>query len=113
AVARGGLISGALSLLSVPAWAGETACRYEGGTLVAPAVVAGIAGDYIVDTGTAQTTLHDTAAQAAGIEADHLDGDVLLAGLTLKAAPLAVAGLDVRTWNLPTPVAGVIGADVL
>ena len=26
---------------------------------------------------------------------------------------LKVADLDVRTWNLPTPVAGVIGADVL
>ena len=101
-------------MLAAPAWAGEAACRYEGGTLVAPAVVAGIAGDYIIDTGAARTTLDETRAQAAGIESGvGLSGAVRLADMSIPATPLAIAPLDVRTWNLPTPVAGVIGADVL
>ena len=112
-MARVAIPFGLLSLLAAPAWAGETACHYEGGTLVAPAVVAGIAGDYIIDTGTARSVLHETAAQAAGIAEDHVSGEVRLAGLRVADAPLQVADLDVRTWNLPTPVAGVIGADVL
>jgi hypothetical protein len=107
------LLTGALALFAAPAWAGETACHYEGGVIVAPAVVAGIAGDYIVDTGTPQSLLHETAAEAAGLVGDDLTGDVRLAGIVVKALPLKVADLDVRTWNLPTPVAGVIGADML
>ncbi len=102
----GGLAAG-------PTWAGEAACRFEGGVIVVPAVMAGIAGDYILDTGTAQTTLHETKAQTEGIAADSLTGEVRLAGLTAPDAGLKVADLDLRTWNLPTPVAGVIGADVL
>ncbi|WP_293900997.1 aspartyl protease family protein [Phenylobacterium sp.] len=106
-----------LALLGVlaagPAVAGEETCRFEGGTLVVPAVVAGIAGDYILDTGTAQSVLHETRAQSAGFAETELTGDVRLAGMTATARPLKVADLDVRTWNLPTPVAGVIGADLL
>jgi len=101
------------ALAAGPAWAGEVACRFESGTLVVPAVVAGIAGDYILDTGTAQSLLHETAAQAAGFAETGVTGDVTLAGLTAVAAPLKVQDLDIRTWNLPTPAAGVIGADVL
>ena len=33
--------------------------------------------------------------------------------MVVREAPLAVADLDVRTWNLPTPAGGVIGADIL
>jgi len=105
---------GALALLAAgPAQAGETACRFERGVIVVPAVVAGIAGDYIVDTGAAQSALHETKAQAEGIADTELSGDVRLAGIQIKGLPLKVADLDVRTWNLPTPVAGVIGADAL
>lgn len=105
---------GILALLAAaPAKAGEVACRFERGALVTPAVVAGIAGDYIIDTGAAQSALHETKAQAEGIAETDLAGDVRLAGATVKALPLKVVDLDVRTWNLPTPVAGVIGADVL
>jgi hypothetical protein len=107
------LLTGALALFAAPAWAGETACDYEGGVIVAPAMVAGIAGDWIIDTGTPRTTIHETKAQAEGVEGDALTGDVRLAGATVKALPLKVADLDVRTWNLPTSVNGVIGADVL
>jgi hypothetical protein len=94
------------------AHAGEAACRFEAGTIVVPAAVAGIVGDYILDTGTADSALHETRAQADGITAERLTGDISVAGVIMPAVPLKVADLDVRTWNLPTPVAGVIGADV-
>jgi hypothetical protein len=98
---------------SASARAGEAACWFEGGVVVVPAQVAGIAGDFILDTGAPRTLLHETKAQAEGIEATELSGPVRLAGLALPARPVGVADLDVRTWNLPTAVAGVIGADVL
>jgi len=109
----------ALALFAAPALtpaaaqAGETACWYEQGVLVAPAAVAGIAGDYILDTGSPVTQLHETKAQAAGLAQASLVGDVRLAGLTLHGRPVAVADLDSRTWLFPTPIAGVIGADIL
>lgn len=98
---------------AAPAHADEIACRFERGVLVAPAVVAGVTGDYVIDTGAAQTALHETKAEAEGIAATDLIGDVRLAGIAVKALPLKVADLDLRTWNLPTPAAGVIGADAL
>ncbi len=101
------------ALAAGAARAGEVECRFEGGTLVVPAVVAGIAGDYILDTGSAQSLLHETAAQTAGFAETDISGDVAVAGFTARATPLKVLDLDIRTWNLPTPVAGVIGADVL
>ncbi|WP_293677121.1 hypothetical protein [uncultured Phenylobacterium sp.] len=108
------LLAGLLGALAGgSARAGEVQCRFEGGTLVIPAVMAGIAGDYILDTGTAESLLHDTRGRSDGIAADSLTGDIALAGEIARAVPLKVADLDVRTWNLPTPVAGVIGADVL
>ncbi|HEX7886335.1 MAG TPA: hypothetical protein VF474_10195 [Phenylobacterium sp.] len=100
-------------LAATSARAGEAACRFERGVITVPAAVAGIAGDYIVDTGAAQTAIHETKAQAEAIVATDLTGDVTIAGVTVKALPLQVADLDVRTWNLPTPVVGVIGADAL
>lgn len=114
-VARLSLLLAASAAASVAgaARAGEVACRFEAGVVVVPAEVAGIAGDYILDTGTAQTVLHETRAQAEGIAGTELVGDVRLAGVRVTARPLKVADLDVRSWNLPTPLAGVIGADVL
>lgn len=101
------------ALAAGAAHAGQAECRFERGVVVVPAVVAGIAGDFIVDTGAAQSALHETKAQAEGIADTDLTGEVRLAGMVVKALPLKVADLDVRTWNLPTPVAGVIGADAL
>ena len=105
-------------LLLAATWpnAGQTAdlaCHFEGGVIVVPASVAGIAGDYILDTGTPQTLLHETKAQTEGIAETALSGAVELAGLKLDDRPLLVQDLDLRTWYLPTPVAGVIGMDVL
>lgn len=98
---------------AAPAAAGEIACRFEAGVVVVPAEVAGIGGDYILDTGTAQSALHQTRAETEGIVGTDLSGEVRLAGQSVATLSLKVVDLDVRTWNLPTPVAGVIGADVL
>ena len=102
-------------VLSAPAAAraGETACWFEDGVVVVAASVAGIAGDYILDTGAPRTLLHETKAQSEGIAGAETTGAVRLAGLVLPDRPVAVADLDVRSWNLPTPGAGVIGMDVL
>lgn len=105
----------ALCALAAPAaaWAGETACVYEQGVIVVPAVVAGVAGEYILDTGTADVELHETRAQGAGFEATALSAEVWLAGVALPAQPVAVMDLDGRTWAFPTPIAGVIGVSAL
>ncbi|MGH6998780.1 MAG: hypothetical protein ACREEO_11310 [Phenylobacterium sp.] len=95
------------------AHAGETACWYEQGVIVAPASIAGLAGDYILDTGSAVTQLHETKAQGAGLVDPAQRGAVRIAGLTLADRPFAVADLDARTYAFPTPIAGVIGADLL
>jgi hypothetical protein len=96
-----------------PARAGASPCWYEAGVLVVPAEVMGVAGDYVLDTGAPATLLADTQAQAAGFAAAALTGKMRLAGVELEDRPIAVAKLDARLNWLPTPVAGVIGADVL
>lgn len=103
----------AAGLWPLAAQAGETRCWFEGGVLVVPAEVMGVAGDYVLDTGSPHTLLADTQAQGAGFAATALTGDVRLAGLRLHDRPVAVVPLDARLFALSTPVAGVIGADVL
>lgn len=105
--------SAGLLVAAPAAWAGETACWYEQGVVVIPAAVAGLAGDYILDTGAPATLLHETKGQMAGLEGPAQRGQVRLAGLTLADRPFTVADLDARTFTFPTPIAGVIGADVL
>lgn len=104
-----------LVALAGPAWAhaGEVDCHYEGGVLVVPAEVAGAAGDYILDTGDPLTRLHETRAQSEGFEGASVTGPVLIAGQRLAPRAVAITSLDARTYALPTPVAGVIGADAL
>lgn len=101
------------ALTPAVARAGEVACWYERGVIVAPASIAGLAGDYILDTGTAVTQLHETKAQAAGLVDPAQRGAVRIAGVTLPDRPFTVADLDARTYAFDTPIAGVIGADVL
>ncbi|MGA0608104.1 hypothetical protein ACO2Q0_19105 [Phenylobacterium sp. VNQ135] len=108
----------AAAALPAAARAGETACWFEGGVVVVPAEVAGIAGDYVLDTGQPVTQLHETKAQAEGVatedvEAPSVTGNVRVAGLTLEPRTIPVADLDYRGWNLPTPIVGVLGADIL
>lgn len=96
-----------------PALAGEIACWRDQGVLVAAASVAEVAGDFIIDTGAPVSQLHNTRAQSAGLEGEQVQGAVRLAGLQAPQVPLAVVDLDARTRAFPTPIAGVIGADVL
>lgn len=107
------LLSLAAAAAAPAALAGETACWFDNGVVVVPAEVMGIAGDYVLDTATPRTQLADTQAGGAGFEGNALSGRVRLAGLTLDHRPIEVARLDLRTGALPTPIAGVIGADLL
>ncbi|MES2895317.1 MAG: hypothetical protein V4759_04740 [Pseudomonadota bacterium] len=102
-----------IALAPAGARAGEAACVYERGVVVVPASVAGMAGDYILDTGSPDTQLHETKAQMAGITGAAVRARVLVAGLALPDRSVAVVDLDARTAAFPTPIAGVIGADLL
>jgi len=102
-----------MALAATPAAAGEAACWFENGVVVVGAEVMGVPGDYILDTGTAHTVLGDSQAQTAGFAETALVGEVRLAGVVARGKAVAVEALDLRTGALPTPIAGVIGADVL
>jgi len=95
------------------AQAREIACWLDKGVVVVPAIVAGVPGDYVLDTGEAHTQLHETRAQGAGIAETALSAEIGVAGLRFSGRPVAVVDLDARTAGLPTPIAGVLGADVL
>ena len=103
----------ALCLVSEAAVAAEVPCWLDQGVLVAPAQVAGLAGDYIIDTGAVRSALHNTRAQSAGIDGERTSGAVRLAGHATPPQNLAIVDLDAQTWDFPTPIAGVIGTDVL
>jgi hypothetical protein len=96
-----------------PSPAGGTACWFEQGVVVVSAEVAGIAGDFILDTAAPQTLIAETQAQSAGYEETQVTGEVRLAGRTIGGLGMAVKDLDVRTGLFATPIAGVIGADAL
>jgi predicted aspartyl protease len=89
----------AIVLAAAPglARAGETACWFERGVVVVTAQVAGVTGDFILDTGAPQTILAETQAQGAGYEATAITGEVELAGVRTAALPIAVKDIDVRT----------------
>jgi len=93
--------------------AGTAGCWVDQGVIVVSAEVAGIAGDYILDTGAPNTLLDETRAQGAGFTARAFAAPIRLAGRIRPSAPVLVADLDPRAWSLPTPIAGVIGADIL
>ena len=93
--------------------AGETACWFENGAVVAPAVIGTMAGDYVIDLSAPRTLLHDTKAQMEGILAPELSLSVEVAGLKAPAVSVKVADLDARGAGFVTPIAGVIGMDVL
>src|SRR5207302_6724580 len=60
-----------------------------------------------------QTLIAETKAQGAGFAEPRFAATMRLAGLSLEGQPITVAKLDARFWGLPTPVAGVIGMDLL
>jgi hypothetical protein len=93
--------------------AAEQACWVDNGVVVVTAEVAGYVGDYILDTGQAATQLAETQALGMGYAAPAVAGEVRLAGVRASLPAIPIADLDVRTGLLPTPIAGVIGADAL
>ena len=95
------------------AWAGETACWFENGAIVAPAAIADMTGDFVIDLSAPRTLLHETKAQMSGYAETDLTLAVRLAGQRVAAAPVIVKDLDYRGVGFDTPIAGVIGADVL
>jgi hypothetical protein len=111
---RASLLALLLSLAAVAsARAGETACWFENGAIVAPAAIGDMTGDFVIDLSAPRTLLHDTKAQAGGFEAADLTLPVRVAGQVLPALPVAVTDLDYRGVGFVAPIAGVIGADVL
>src|SRR5579859_291099 len=106
-------LSAVLALTAGPALAGEARCWFENNVIVVGAEVMGWPGDYILDTATPHTILAESQAQTAGYVETALNGEIRLAGLTLPNRPVQVLAIDLRTGALPTPISGVIGADVL
>lgn len=99
--------------LAGTARAGETACWFENGAVIAPAVIANMAGDYVIDLSAPRTLLHETKAQMEGITEPEPTLSVEVAGLKAPAVSVKVADLDARSAGFMTPIAGVIGMDVL
>jgi hypothetical protein len=105
-----------LSLLVMrggPAVAGETACWFENGAVVAPAAIGDMAGDYVIDLSAPRTLLHNTAAQRGGHAETALILPVRVAGQQAPATAVTVEDLDYRGVGFSTPITGVIGADIL
>jgi hypothetical protein len=96
-----------------PARAGETRCWFENGAVIAPAAIGDMAGDYVVDLSAPRTLLHNTKAQMAGITTEAIALPVEVAGLKVPAVSVTIADLDDRGAGFVTPIAGVIGMDVL
>jgi hypothetical protein len=103
----------ALSLVAGVARAGETSCWFENGAIVAPAVIGNMAGDYVLDLSAPRTLLHETKAQMEGITEPELSLPVEVAGIRAASVSVKVADLDARGAGFVTPIAGVIGMDVL
>lgn len=93
--------------------AGETACWFENGAVVAPAAIADMAGDFVIDLSAPRTLLHNTKAQMSGYAQTDLSLPVRVAGQRVEAAPILVSDLDYRGVGFVAPIAGVIGADIL
>lgn len=99
-------------LLAPAARAGEAACWFENGAVVAPAEVGGVAGDWLLDPSAPHTLLHETRARMDGLPAAFV-ATAHVAGTPLTGVRVTVADLDDRAPGFPTPIAGVLGADVL
>ena len=102
-----------LGLTSSAAWAGDSVCWIQNGVLLAPAVAAGVNGVFILDTGAAQSQIDATQASEADIADAAVTGEVRLAGRVFPGVSMQVLELDARTRAFPTPIAGVLGSDVL
>jgi hypothetical protein len=93
--------------------AGDSVCWVQNGVLLVPAVAAGINGVFILDTGQAQSQIDATQASEADIGVTPVIGDVRVAGRVFRRVSMPVLELDERTRAFPTPISGVLGADIL
>lgn len=100
-------------LATAPARAGETDCWFENGAVVAPGVIGTMAGDYVIDLSAPRTLLHNTRAEMEGITDPEFTAPVQVAGLKARGVSVKIADLDDRGAGFVTPIAGVIGMDVL
>jgi len=107
------LILSVLEASGGTAVAGETACWFENGAVVAPAAIGDLAGDYVIDLSAPRTLLHNTAAQRGGYAETALTLPVRVAGQQAPATAVTVEDLDYRGVGFFTPITGVIGADIL
>lgn len=90
-----------------------TTCQFTHGVLVVTAQVGGLTGPFILDTATATSVLDATQASLAGLAAGEVRAPVRFAGRRWPALRVTVAALDARTRAMPTPVTGILGADIL
>lgn len=111
---RPALMLGLALALALPAIAraGDAVCWFENGAVVASAEIGGVAGDWLLDPSSPRTELHETRAEMEGLPPTFSAGGHL-AGEPLATVAVTVANLDGRAPGFPTPITGVIGADVL
>ncbi len=105
-----------LSLAATPAGsavAGETACWFENGAVVAPAAIGDMAGDFVIDLSAPRTLLHNTTAERGGYAGTALTLPVVVAGQQASGTSVSIEDLDYRGVGFLTPIIGVIGADIL
>ena len=102
-----------IGLAAGGAEAGESVCWIQNGVLLVPAVAAGVNGVFILDTGAAHSQLDATQASEVDIADPAVTADVRLANRRFSAVSMQVVALDDRTRAFPTPISGVLGADVL
>lgn len=87
-------------------------CWFENGAVIVPARIGDIAGDWILDPATPRTLLHETKAQMEGLPPTYT-AKAVVAGRRIAALEVTVADLDDRAPGFTTPIAGIIGTDVL
>jgi len=90
-----------------------TRCTISHGVLLVPAKAGGLTGPFVLDAATAHSVIDATQASLVGLPDAGATLAVRVAGLRIPALSFAVAALDARTRVQPTPVTGVLGADVL
>lgn len=102
-----------LALAPGAARAGDSVCWIQSGVLLVPAVAGGVNGVFILDTGAAQSQLDATQASEANVADATAVGEVRFAGRVFPNVRMQVLELDARTRAFPTPIAGVLGSDIL
>jgi hypothetical protein len=92
---------------------GWRGCVISHGVLLVPAKAAGLTGQFVLDAATPRSVIDATQASLADLPETGVSVSVHVAGRHIPALPVTVAALDARTRLLPTPITGVLGADVL